>query len=203
MQPADHWRDVYARKRPDEVSWYQPSPEPSLAALDRLGASPDLSLVDVGGGASTLVDALLDRGWRDLTVLDIAEPALAASKERLGDAARQVQWVVADARAWRPGRAFDVWHDRAVFHFLTGADDRAGYRRAMLEGTHPASHVVMATFAPDGPAMCSGLPVQRYDAGSLAAELGGAFAPLADWRETHRTPRGANQQFQWLVLRRV
>ena len=202
MEPRDHWQAVYSAKRPDEVSWYQPSPAPSLAALERIGATPAMSLVDVGGGASTLVDALVERGWSDLTVLDIAEPALAASQARLGDEAARVSWQAADIRNWRPGRAFDIWHDRAFFHFLTDPEGRAGYKRALVKGTRPGSHVVIASFAPDGPPQCSGLPVQRYDAAAMAAELGTTFAPVADWREAHLTPWGGKQNFQWCIFTR-
>src|SRR5207253_535409 len=139
---------------------------PSLDALARIGAKPSQSLVDIGGGASTLVDALLDRGWHDLTVVDIAAPALAASKARLGERADSVVWEAADIRSWSSGRSFDLWHDRAAFHFLTDAVDRVAYRRVLDEGTHAGSHVIIATFALDGPDKCSGLPVRRYDAGT-------------------------------------
>lgn len=202
MDARDHWQVVYESRRPEEVSWYQPSPVASLAALERVGAEPSMSLVDVGGGASTLVDALLDRGWRDVTVADIAEPALAASRERLGDRAGQVRWEVADIRDWKPGRTFDIWHDRAVFHFLTDAESRAGYKRALGDGTRPGSRVIIATFALDGPEKCSGLTVERYDSAALAAELGRDFTPMADWRETHVTPWGTEQEFQWCLFRR-
>ena len=203
MDPRDHWQAVYQRKRPEEVSWYQATPAPSLAALDRLGATQAMSLVDIGGGASMLVDALLERGWRDLTVLDIAEPALAASRARLGEMGAEVRWQVADIRDWRPGRRFDVWHDRAVFHFLTDEPDRDGYKRALAEGTSTGSLVLIATFAPDGPAQCSGLPVRRYDAAAMAAELGAGFTLLADWPETHLTPWGDRQSFQWCAFARL
>ena len=202
MEPREHWRAVYGAKRPDEVSWYQASPEPSLAALGRLGADPGMALVDVGAGASTLADELLDRGWSDITLVDIAAPALEASRVRLGPRAGKVRWEVADVRYWRPGRGFGIWHDRAVFHFLTDPADRAGYKRALAEGTRPGSLVIIAGFAPDGPEQCSGLPVQRYDAATLAAELGPDFQPIADWRETHVTPWGADQRFQWCVFTR-
>ena len=202
MEPRDHWRAVYEAKRPDQVSWYQATPEPSLAALDHLGAEPGLSLVDIGAGASTLADTLLDRQWSDITLVDISEPALEASRIRLGPKAGQVSWEVADIRHWRPGRSFDVWHDRAVFHFLTEAEDRAAYKRTLAEGTRPGSRVIIATFALDGPEQCSGLPVRRYDAATLAAELGPDFWPTADWRETHVTPWGADQRFQWCAFTR-
>lgn len=202
MQPSDHWREVYAAKLPDEVSWYQASPTPSLTALDRVGDHPTRSLVDIGGGASTLVDALLDQGWRDVTVVDIAESALAASRKRLGRRAAGVDWQVADIRNWRPARSFDVWHDRAVFHFLTEEVDRGAYKLALDAGTDAGSHVIIATFSPDGPETCSGLPVRRYDAAAIAGELGAGFAPFADWREIHTTPWGAEQSFQWCIFRR-
>ena len=202
MELREHWRKVYGTRRPDEVSWYQPAATPSLAALDRLGADKTMSLVDVGGGASTLVDALLEQGWTDVTVVDVAEPALEASRARIGAGAKRVSWVVADIRTWRPGRAFDIWHDRAAFHFLTDAEDRAAYRRALLEGTHAGSRVVLATFASDGPDKCSGLPVRRYDAEGLAEALGPEFEPAGDWRETHVTPWGAEQRFQWCLFTR-
>jgi hypothetical protein len=203
MEPREHWRQVYEAKKPGEVSWYQAEPLPSLEALDRIAASPPMSLVDVGAGASTFVDALLDRGWGDITLVDIAEPALEATRLRLGDRAAKVSWEVIDVRYWRPGRAFDIWHDRAVFHFLTGAGERALYKRALLEGTQAGGHVIIATFALDGPEMCSGLPVQRYDADSLAAELGEKFELTDAWNETHVTPWGAEQRFQWGVFRRL
>ena len=202
MTAREHWRSVYEAKRPDEVSWFQTSPEPSLAALDRIGASPSQAIVDVGAGASTLADALLDRGWSDITLLDIAEPALEATRLRLGDRAGKVRWEVADIRHWHPGRGFDVWHDRAVFHFLTEHSDRAAYIRALVAGTRPGSHAIMATFALGGPDKCSGLPVRRYDAQGLAAELGDAFELVADWPQTHVTPWGARQRFQWTAFRR-
>jgi SAM-dependent methyltransferase len=202
MDADEHWRRVYEAKRADEVSWYQPVPEASLDALDRLGIGPETSLVDVGGGASSLVDALLDRGWKDLTVVDIAAPALAASQERLGTRSNEVDWRTADIRRWRPDRQFGVWHDRAVFHFLTEPDDRAAYLQAMLAATHAGSHVVIATFAPNGPEQCSGLPVRRYDCEMLGAELGAAFSPVDEWRQAHVTPWGATQSFQWCAFRR-
>jgi len=202
MEPRDHWCQVYETKPTDKVSWFQPSPKPSLDALDRIAAKRSMSFVDIGAGASTLVDRLLDRGWKDVTLVDIAEPALDAVRQRLGDKAGQIHWEIADALHWRPERSFDIWHDRAVFHFFTGLGERALYKRALLAGTHPGSHVILGTFALDGPEMCSGLPVQRYAAGSLAIELGDGFRSIADWTETHMTPWGAEQRFIWCVFRR-
>ena len=199
----EHWVRVYEDKAPTAVSWYQESPEPSLLALNRFGASPSSSLIDVGGGASNLVDALLERGWQDITVLDIATPALEAARARLGPAADKVQWNVADITDWRPTRMFDVWHDRAVFHFLTDPQQREAYRRALSQCVVVGGLVIIATFALDGPEKCSGLPVQRYDAARLAEELGGTLQLIEGWREEHVTPWGAKQSFNWCAFRRV
>ena len=199
---GEHWSRTYERKAPTSVSWYRADPAPSLAALDRFGADASCSLIDVGGGASTLVDALLDRGWPDLTVLDIAPPALEAARSRIGPDADRVRWLVEDVTEWTPARRYDVWHDRAVFHFLTDREDREAYRRALLAGLAPGGLLVIATFAPDGPEMCSGLPVQRYDAAGLALEFAPELDLLEGWREEHITPAGGIQRFQWCAFRR-
>ena len=199
----EHWTRVYEEKSASAVSWYQAAPEPSLRALDRFAAQPSSPLIDIGGGASTLVDALLDRGWEDITVLDIAAPALAAARKRLGPGARKVHWEVADITSWKPSRRYAVWHDRAVFHFLVNPKERAAYRRALHEGLAAGGLLVMATFALDGPEKCSGLPVQRYDEASLASEIGDDFALLDGWREDHVTPWGSVQSFNWCVFRRA
>ena len=198
----EHWAGVYAGKEPTEVSWYQPSPEPSLHALERMGADPSNSLIDIGGGASNLVDALIRRGWRDLTVLDIAAPALEAAKARLGHSAKLVAWEVADITNWRPSRTYEVWHDRAVFHFLTEPLQREAYRRTLMDGLASGGLLIIATFALDGPERCSGLPVQRYDSTGLADELGPALRLVEHWREDHVTPWGARQAFTWCAFRR-
>ncbi len=198
----EHWTRVYREKSPSAVSWYQAEPEPSLRALDRFGAEPSSPLFDIGGGASNLVDALLRRGWKDITVLDIAAPALAAAKERLGRQAGKVHWEVADITSWKPSRRYAVWHDRAVFHFLTAADDRAAYRDALLAGLSPGGLLIMATFALDGPETCSGLKVQRYDPARLANEVGQGFTLLGAWHEEHLTPWASRQSFTWCVFRR-
>ena len=199
----DHWTRVYQQKAPSDVSWYQAQPEPSLRALDRFGAGPSNSLIDIGGGASNLVDELLRRGWADLTVLDVAAPALEASKKRLGPDAEKVHWQVADITDWRPPRRYDVWHDRAVFHFLTKTTQRAAYRRSLTAGLAQGGLLIIATFALDGPDKCSGLPVQRYDAAGLAAEVGEAFQLIESWREAHITPWRATQSFNWCAFRRA
>ena len=197
-----HWDTVYRDKPAEKLSWRQAAPGPSLAALDRIGASPANSLIDIGGGQSNLVDALLARDWSDLTVLDIADVALAATRIRLGDQAKSVQWIVADVTKWRPQRKYDLWHDRAVFHFLLTLDERDAYRAALRGGLQPGGHAVFATFAPDGPERCSGLPVHRYAAAELAAEFGGEMKLDHEWREEHMTPAGSVQAFTWAVLRR-
>lgn len=205
MQPdgQEHWTRVYEEKAPASVSWYQPTPEPSLSALKRLRASEPSSLIDVGGGASNLVDALLERGWKDVTVLDIAAPALEAAKARLGPLADKVHWEVVDITEWHPDRTYDVWHDRAVFHFLTEPKQRDAYRRALLAGLAPGGLVIMATFALDGPERCSGLPVKRYDAEGLAEEMSDTLRLIEGWREEHVTPWGATQSFNWCAFRCV
>ncbi len=198
----EHWDDVYRTRSAEQVSWFQPRPEPSLRALDRLGIAPSQSLVDVGGGASRLVDCLIERGFTDLCVLDIAAPALEATRRRLGPAAAGVRLEVADVTRWRPARRWELWHDRAVFHFLTDPADRAGYREALAAGLAAGGHAVLATFAPKGPERCSGLPVRRYDAAGLAAEFAGLLEPAGAWSETHTTPAGAPQAFTWCLFRR-
>ncbi|MEN7537292.1 class I SAM-dependent methyltransferase [Aurantiacibacter flavus] len=202
-QPQEHWGRVYSDKAPGDVSWFQSEPRHSLDALVRFGLPATTPFVDIGGGASTLVDALLVRGWSDVTVVDIAAPALAAAQARLGEKAARVQWEVADITRWNPPRRYGVWHDRAVFHFLTEPEQQTAFRRALLAGTAPDAHVIIATFAPDGPEKCSGLPVQRHDAASLAAALGSEFTLLDDWREEHLTPWGTAQKFIWCVFQRA
>lgn len=202
MNRKAHWEKVYAEKSPKEVSWYQPRPERSLALIQATGLGPEAALIDVGGGASTLVDNLLQSGYRDLAVLDISGAALAHTRQRLGPAAAEVAWYEADVTEFRPPRAFDIWHDRAVFHFLTEAADRAAYLEALRAGLRPGGHLILATFALDGPEKCSGLPVQRYDAAALAATLGADFELLGEESEAHLTPAEATQRFGYFHFRR-
>lgn len=200
-----HWDKAYAEKGEAGVSWFQASPGPSLEIIRGLAgtrAAGDLSLIDIGGGASRLVDALLAEGWRDLAVLDLSAEALKAARVRLGAAAAGIDWIRADVTDWQPARAYDFWHDRAAFHFLTEAADRARYRNALMAAVKPGGHAIIATFAPDGPERCSGLPVCRYDAPALAAEIGAGFQLVAARRHLHRTPWDSNQSFQFSVLRR-
>ena len=196
----EHWEGVYTTKGETAVSWYQPHADQSLQLIQK--ASPT-SIVDIGGGASTLVDDLLSHGLGDISVLDISESALSRSKARLGEKAAKVDWIVADITQWKPQRRWDVWHDRAVFHFLTGDCEQAAYIVALEAGTAPAATVVMATFALDGPEKCSGLPVQRYSPQTLAARLGPRFTLIDSRQESHHTPWNAEQKFSYAVLRRT
>lgn len=202
MDRKQHWDTVYTTKAETDVSWFQDSPALSLELIGESGVPANAALLDVGGGASRLVDALLARGYGDTTVLDIAEPALAASKTRLGTQAQRAQWIAADITQWLPSRRYALWHDRAVFHFLTDIADRAGYKRGLLAGTAPGSQIIIASFAPDGPERCSGLPVMRYSPDSLLAELGAGFSLQDSRLEEHRTPAGNIQRFQYSRLLR-
>lgn len=208
-QPQDgfdartHWDSVYARKRADEVSWFQRAPTVSLAWIRALGLPPDAPIVDVGGGASRLADHLLADGHRAVTVLDISEQALDTTRRRLGENARQVTWLVADAARWTPTQSYRVWHDRAVFHFLTDAERRQGYLSALTEGVAAGGSFIVATFAPDGPETCSGLPVQRYGADDLARLLGPDWHLVDTTREDHSTPQGRVQPFTWCHFQRA
>ena len=197
--PADRWDATY-RERGDDVSWFETSPDTSLELIDGLGLDRSAAIVDVGGGASTLVDHLLDEGFVELTVLDLSGVALERARARLGDA-RAVDWVHADVLAWEPTRSFDLWHDRAVFHFLTEPAARRSYLD-LLRRTVTTGWALIATFAPDGPESCSGLPVQRYSSDDLAQVLEG-FEVVATRRHVHTTPWGAEQPFTYVVARRV
>ena len=197
-----HWDQTYTAKDDTKVSWHQPNPERSLALIKSAGPS-SASVIDVGGGASRLTDALLAEGYRDLTVLDISQAALDRTKARLGDLARKVTWIAADITEWRPTRTWDVWHDRAVFHFLTDSASQDAYIAALKRATVPGSAAIMASFALEGPERCSGLPVQRYSPQTLAARLGPDFQLYAGEAETHRTPFGTTQAFSYAAFRRL
>ncbi|MEQ7154115.1 class I SAM-dependent methyltransferase [Brevundimonas aurifodinae] len=199
---AKHWDRVYETIADDAVSWFEPEPRASLEALALADISVRASLVDVGAGSSRLVEQLLDRGATDLTVVDIASSAFETSRARLGSRALKVDWVVADVTQWCPDRRFDVWHDRALFHFLTEPWQRDGYRAALRSATAGGAWMIIATFADDGPDRCSGLPVQRYDGPSLTAEFASDFVAHDVWRDEHRSPGGVIQPFTWAVMRR-
>lgn len=196
-----HWDERYGTIGATEVSWHEDAPTMSLGALDVAGASPASSIIDVGGGASRLADALLDRGFDDLTVLDVSQTALAEAKRRAGDRP-QVTWLQADVLDWQPQRTWSIWHDRAVFHFLTDASDRATYRQLIRQAVEPGGVIIVATFDVSGPEYCSGLPVVRYDAAGLAAELGADLEVISTGAADHHTPAGATQPFTWVALRR-
>jgi SAM-dependent methyltransferase len=192
-----HWDHVYGTKPLDEVSWYQAHPRRSLELIERTGKGPAASVIDIGAGASGLVDALLAAGFADLAVLDISAEALARTQARLGDSAEKVSWICADITSWRPSRTFDIWHDRAVFHFLASEEDRAGYRAALGASLGAGGQAIIGTFASDGPERCSGLPVVRYEPESLAAELGDGFQLVESLHEEHLTPSRKVQRFQF------
>ena len=199
-----HWETVYRTKAPDAVSWYRPHLDTSLALIERAAPDRNTAVLDVGGGASTLVDDLLARGYRDLSVLDISAEALNVTRERLGEAADKVTWLAADLLdAPLPQARYDLWHDRAVFHFLTEAEQRAHYLRQLTHALKPGGHAVLATFGPQGPLKCSGLDTVRYDAGELARVLGDGFALVDSTLEFHATPFGTTQQFLYALFRRT
>jgi SAM-dependent methyltransferase len=198
-----HWERVYTSKNETEVSWFQERPETSLNLIRQTGATAESAIIDIGGGASRLVDALLRAGFRSLAVLDLSGAALAAARARLGADASRVDWIVTDVTQWKPARQYDIWHDRAAFHFLTDPADRAAYLTRLRHALSPAGHVIIGTFAADGPEKCSGLPVRRYDAEGLQQTLGKDFRLMSSHREPHTTPWGATQSFQFARFQRV
>jgi len=196
MNSEGHWESVYKSRPANAVSWYRPHLDISLGLIERAAGSVDASVVDVGGGESTLVDDLIARGYRNLTVLDISRTALDDTRRRLGSAAEHVRWIAADiTKVSLPSHGFDVWHDRAVFHFLTSPEDRSAYVRAVRGSVRPGGYVIVSTFGPDGPARCSGLDVVRYDAQALHGEFGAGFRLVDASQELHYTPWGTAQQF--------
>jgi len=199
---AEHWNHVYATKRPDQVSWFQADAAPSLRMIAAAGVNKNAAIIDIGGGASVLVDQLLAEGFGDISLLDIAENALERSITRLGQAASKVNWIAADILSWVPLRGYDVWHDRAVFHFLTAEKDRASYRRVLSQGLKRGGSLILATFASDAPERCSGLPVQRWSSEKLAKEFSG-LEMMEAAREEHVTPWGAVQPFSWARFKKV
>ncbi|AMV40210.1 class I SAM-dependent methyltransferase [Planctomyces sp. SH-PL62] len=204
MGTKAHWDRVYEAKGPTGVSWYEPQLRTSLDLIARTEVAPDARIIDVGGGASTLVDDLVHGGYRDLTVLDVSGEALAFAKARLGARAGGVTWVEGDVtQAGLPWWAYDLWHDRAVFHFLTAAADRRAYVEVVRRALKPGGHVIIATFGPAGPSRCSGLPVVRYGPEGLAREFGEGFRLMEARPEEHRTPEGNVQQFTYARFQEV
>ncbi|MBK6569000.1 MAG: class I SAM-dependent methyltransferase [Rhodoferax sp.] len=204
MQSKDHWEKVYTTKEADNVSWFQAHAELSMRLIRESCPRRDAAIIDVGGGASTLVDELLDDGYPNVTVLDLSSAALAESRRRLGVRGETVRWMEADITCaeFEP-HSFDLWHDRAVFHFLTTKKDRIAYVRQVLQAVKPGGHVIMATFGSDGPSQCSGLPVMRYAPDELHAEFGDAFTLLAHEEQLHHTPFGTDQQFVYCMCRKM
>jgi SAM-dependent methyltransferase len=198
-----HWENIYTTKGEAEVSWFQESPVPSLELLELVGARPSSAIIDIGGGASRLVDCLLARGFENITVLDLSATALASARARLADRGGKVKWIAADATQWRPPENYDVWHDRAAFHFLTREEEQNAYIQRLRQALRRGGHVIIGTFAPDGPEKCSGLPVARHNAESLSAILGAGFVLVDSRRHEHATPWQAVQKFQFSTFRRV
>jgi SAM-dependent methyltransferase len=197
-----YWEKVYTNKGEKEISWFQENPAPSLELLSQVSTIPTSAIIDIGGGASRLVDRLIKNGFQDITVLDLSGAALDAAKARLGYRAAQVHWFVADATVWEPVKAYDIWHDRAAFHFLTDEHDRTAYVARLVRGLKVGGHAIIATFALDGPERCSGLPVMRYDAASLGRTLGPTLQLVHTQRHEHAPPWGSQQIFQFSVFRR-
>jgi 2-polyprenyl-3-methyl-5-hydroxy-6-metoxy-1,4-benzoquinol methylase len=196
MNIQTHWERIYTEEARDAVSWFRPHLERSLALIEQVAPRRSTSIIDVGGGESTLVDDLLAREYKNITVLDISQAAIDANRIRLGATSERVKWLVSDVTLVELERfAYDVWHDRAVFHFLTSASDRAAYVRQVARSVRPGGHVIVSTFGPEGPVKCSGLDVIRYDAESLHREFGVQFRLLESSKELHNTPFGTVQQF--------
>jgi 2-polyprenyl-3-methyl-5-hydroxy-6-metoxy-1,4-benzoquinol methylase len=196
MDTQAHWERVYGTKASTEVSWFCPHLETSLALIERVAGDRSASIIDVGGGESTLVDDLIGKGYVNVTVMDISRTAIEHSKKRVGSMSPQVIWLVADVtNAELPVHFYDVWHDRAVFHFLTAPDQRLAYVRQVASSVKPGGHIIIGTFGPEGPVKCSGLDVVRYDVDSLQAEFGPKFRLMESVTEPHQTPFGTTQQF--------
>ena len=203
MSRKAHWEGVYGRRSHLDVSWYQERPERSLAMIDAAGSGAGDGVIDVGGGASVLVDHLLDRGFTEVSVLDISDAALAVARQRLGERAAVVEWIESDITHFEPPRRYRLWHDRAVFHFLTDPADRRAYVDVLDRALADDGEAVFATFAIEGPQQCSDLDVVRYDADKIAAELAPRFALVATEPEIHRTPAGKEQAFNWFRFQRA
>ena len=198
-----HWENVYTTKDENSVSWFEESPAVSLDLIHTTGAKSGASIIDIGGGASRLVDALVSEGFVAVSVLDLSKNALATAKARLGQRGAKVRWVLADVTTWEPSEHYAVWHDRAVFHFLTEPKDRTAYAERVSRAVRRGGHVIIGTFALDGPERCSGLQVVRHDAASLGQMLGKSFKLVECRRHGHETPLGAMQWFQFSQFQRA
>lgn len=204
MESKEHWNKIYTAKSPTEVSWFQEHADLSLNLIKNIGISTSASIIDVGGGESTLVDDLLTQKYENITVLDLSKVALNTARSRLGKSASKVKWVESNVlEAELPLHTYDVWHDRAVFHFLTNEADRRAYVHQVKHAVKPGGFVLVATFAEDGPTECSGLPVMRYSADELYSEFGQSFKLIDQRRESHHTPNGADQKFIYCLCKMV
>ena len=195
MNRKEHWDNTYAARRASEMSWYQQLAALSLRMIQKSGMTRDTPLIDVGGGASLLVDFLLEEGYQDITVLDLSGIALNTARHRLGDRASQVEWIEQDITQFQAERKYGLWHDRALFHFLTLGTERKKYIQALLKSLQPGGQLVISTFAIGGPAICSGLDIVQYDAKKLQQELGGEFTLLEQEQVSHQTPAQKEQLF--------
>ena len=193
----EHWEKVYQTKSPDEVSWYQPSPILSLQLIAKTGLAFDAPIIDIGGGASTLVGELCDSGHSNVSVLDVSASALAHAKHRCADKVSEVRWYEEDVTCFKPPHRFALWHDRAVFHFLTSRADRDSYIKVLKQSIEPGGHIIMMTFAIDGPKKCSGLDIVQYDADKLILEFGPGFELVETGFDVHLTPAGNQQKFAY------
>lgn len=204
MDRKSHWENIYQTKARDQVSWFREHLDTSLTMITNTGVGREAAIIDVGGGNSTLVDDLLENGYVDVSVLDISGKAIAGSKERLGRKAEDVIWIEADiTSAELPKDHYDVWHDRAVFHFLTDPEDRRKYVELVLRSLKPGGHIIVASFGLEGPEKCSGLDVVRYSPDSMHDEFGDAFRLVKSVGETHNTPFGTTQEFVYCYCRKV
>ena len=202
MSQREHWEEIYRRKGSGEASWYRPHLDRSIQFIERAGLSPSAAILDVGGGASTLVDDLLSRGFTNVTVLDLSEKAMTEAKERLGKRGKTITWLIGDiTQIELPIHHFDFWHDRAVFHFLTEEDARRRYVSAVRRSLKPDGHILVATFGPAGPDHCSGLNVVRYSDEGIHAQFGGEFRRAGSETEIHQTPWGVEQEFVYCYCR--
>lgn len=202
MDKKSHWEDVYSKKQPSEVSWHQARPDFSLRLMAAAKLDKAAPIIDVGGGASTLVDCLLDDGYQNLSVLDISKQALLHAKSRLGSRAKEIKWLESDVTQFQPTQTYQFWHDRAVFHFLTDAEDRKKYLQVLAASLDSKAYVMLATFALDGHEKCSGLPVQRYSVDSLQQTLGSDYELVQTDQETHLTPGGNPQRFVYCLFKK-
>jgi 2-polyprenyl-3-methyl-5-hydroxy-6-metoxy-1,4-benzoquinol methylase len=197
MNREEHWNNIYSTKEQKEFSWFQPKPQTSLDLIRKAGLTKDAAIIDVGGGDGLLVDSLLEEGYTNITVLDISSRAIARAKARLGEKATAVTWIVADIVDFKPERYYDLWHDRAVFHFLTNVDEQHNYSTALYNASREGSHLILSTFSTKGPKKCSGLEIAQYNEDMLADYFQPHFEKLSCFEHTHKTPWDSDQVFQF------